>query len=483
MIMNRTLAAGAIVLAVAMLPSPGLAQGESALEVVERLNTEAMEAYFNMDIERAGSMLEEALRVAEDGGVAGRPYALTNINLAVVYIGGLGDTAGGREYFQAAVCAAPDIELDPLHSTPEIQDVFDEAQSAAQASGCQAGGGALPVTSPVAPSNVAPAPAPAGGYGPPSLDDETPWDEADRPTLERPQDFKRFYFQAQFALGLAMIQPGMKADRVPPSSATFWSLPSQNDLANDPTLDQNDPQFTVADPVALYIRNQTAEDPADIRPLRLREDTPWVPDGDSEDDLMGSFGGECTGDGELTGPRVIAREAQALATVDRTAESYQTDPTFVRDNLLPTQYCVRVNSQGLAATTALRFALGYFVTDTIGLGATVRLQLDSGLGTAANIMFGPRLEFMLTSVKPTGLMISMFLGGTFGQLQVPSPGTLSDVESPWIVSGLFGANAGVGIRYRFVKNFGVVLSPELDLQFPDLLFNIDLPIGLEVAFL
>lgn len=474
-------------LTAAFLPSPGFAQGESALEVVERLNTEAMEAYFSMDIERAGSMLEEALRVAEDGGVSGRPFALTNINLGVVYLGGLGDAEGGREYFEAAVCASPDIELDPLHSTPEIQDAFADAQDAARASGCTASS-AGPVTSPVAPSQVAPPPAaPVSGYDNTRLDSETPWDDGERTTYERPKDFKRFYLQASFTLGLALVQPGMKADRVPPASTVFWSLPSANDVAANPNLPPNEPQFTVPDPVGLYIRNQTV-DAADIRPLRLREDTPWVPDGNSEDDLMGSFGGECTGDTILTGPRVVAAEAEDRAVAEgTTAETFRTDRGFVNDNLLPSQYCVRVNSQGLASTTALRFAAGYFVNDTIGLGATMRLQLESGLGTAANIMFGPRIEFMLSSIKPTGLLVSMFVGGTFGQLQVPSPGALSgdesNIEKPWIVSGLFGANAGLSIRYRFVKNFGIVLSPELDLQFPDLLFNIDLPLGLEVAFL
>jgi len=60
---------------------------QSADQVVLDLNHGAMDAYNNMDINKAGSMLEEALRVAIEGRVAGALLAQTNMNLAIVYIG------------------------------------------------------------------------------------------------------------------------------------------------------------------------------------------------------------------------------------------------------------------------------------------------------------------------------------------------------------------------------------------------------------
>jgi hypothetical protein len=117
------------------------AAAQQAQQVVEDLNRDAMEAYNNLDIERAGSMLEEALRVAMEGGVQGPLLALTNLNLGIIYIGGLGDNDGGLRYFVAAICADPSSQLDPLTSTPDIQSVFGVAQQQAQGGGCPSGGG------------------------------------------------------------------------------------------------------------------------------------------------------------------------------------------------------------------------------------------------------------------------------------------------------------------------------------------------------
>ena len=57
-----------------------------------------------------------------------------------------------------------------------------------------------------------------------------------------------------------------------------------------------------------------------------------------------------------------------------------------------------------------------------------------------------------------------------------------EVSPPWIVSGLFGAHLGVSTRFRLHPNFGLVFAPEVDVQFPDFLVNLDLPLGVEAAF-
>ena len=50
-------------------------------------------------------------------------------------------------------------------------------------------------------------------------------------------------------------------------------------------------------------------------------------------------------------------------------------------------------------------------------------------------------------------------------------------------SGLFGAHVGATVRYRFTPNVGFFAAPEIDVQLPTVLFNVDLTLGgIEGAF-
>src|ERR1700712_5684166 len=109
------------------LPTQSVSAQQNAEQVVLDLNHSAMEAYNNMDINRAGSLLEEALGVAQQNPIPRQLFAQTNMNLAVVYVGGLGDNDGGVRYFADALCADPNSQLDPMTSTPDIQSVFQVA--------------------------------------------------------------------------------------------------------------------------------------------------------------------------------------------------------------------------------------------------------------------------------------------------------------------------------------------------------------------
>ena len=52
-----------------------------------------------------------------------------------------------------------------------------------------------------------------------------------------------------------------------------------------------------------------------------------------------------------------------------------------------------------------------------------------------------------------------------------------------LFSGLMGAHVGANVRYRINPNFGVFASPEIDIQFPSFMFNLDLTVaGVEAAF-
>jgi hypothetical protein len=117
----------------------------NAEQMIVDLNKGAMEAYNNMDINKGGSMLEEALRVAFQSGISKGPLlAQTNMNLAIVYIGGLADNDGGVRYFADALCADPSAQLDPLNSAPDIQNVMQVAAARVQQQGCPGKSGVAP---------------------------------------------------------------------------------------------------------------------------------------------------------------------------------------------------------------------------------------------------------------------------------------------------------------------------------------------------
>lgn len=578
---------------------------QTAEQAVEALNREAMEAYNALDINKAGSMLEEALRIAYEQGVAPGLLARSHVNLGVVLIGGLGDQDAGLDSFVQAVCIDPNVQLDPLTSTPEIQSVFDVAIARARGGACPTGAAgpgiapeqaalppppdqvfahhsppeqlsqtplplyvelnplanadkiylyyrgvgmqdwkrvpmfryqsgfayqisctdvwepkvsyyieaqdesgrvvgnvgttAQPIEVPIVAARTQPPPAlpgasapescaarecppgmqgceqpgtlaigeqcssdaqcqsglecdddecrliGAGGTAVPEYDPETGGFELDEPEFDDPSAFRPTYVQFGFTVGMAYVQAGMTADRAPPPNRVF--------------LDQFG-NF-VEDPFAAAANNQTLffAEPGTPNEARL---TAWVPDANSSDS-MGPLEGNCSADEEATGPT-------------------QFDPV-TQQGLLPSRYCVRVKTPGFVPNLALRAAVGHFLTPEIAIAAILRFQFDAGEGTLPNMLIGARGEYMLTSPRSKGLMVSAFGGATFGEIQAQPPADGSTEGAPFVRSGLFGVHAGATVRYRFSPQLGVFIAPELDLQLPTVLFNFDLTLaGVEAAF-
>lgn len=108
---------------------------QRALQQVLDLNRQAMEAYTNLEVEQAMTLLNQAREVAQRGRVTGAPLARTLMNLGVVSIGGMGDNGRGLDYFVQALRADPNVQLDPLTSTPDIQTTFALARARAGAGG------------------------------------------------------------------------------------------------------------------------------------------------------------------------------------------------------------------------------------------------------------------------------------------------------------------------------------------------------------
>jgi hypothetical protein len=285
-------------------------------------------------------------------------------------------------------------------------------------------------------------------------DDELPPGWGDDEPGTNPKDFKRGFFQLGLALGMTYVQSGMIADRGPRGAGD-----PDGSLGSFIFVDKNPPGGFIKDPLngnippSRFVFAGTNADGTE-NPATA---TAWVPDADSSDSLPMPLGGECAADGTATGPN--------------------------EENLLPSRYCVRVKAPGFASGLALRAALGYFVTQNISLALMTRFQFSAGEGTFSHMLLGARAEYMFSDPKPKGLMVSAFLGGTFGQIQAQPSASGNTDDSPWIKSGLQGGHIGMTFRYRVHKNFGLFASPELDLQFPTFLWNIDLTFaGVEAAF-
>jgi len=152
-LVHRRAPKGAFILVAALctlISATSVQAQKSSEEVVTKLNADALEAFNALDINKAGAMLEEALRVAAQGGVSPGLLARTNMNMGIIYVSGLSDHEGALPFFLASVCADPSIQLDPLTSTPEVQSVYSVALQKAQGGGCPQGGPAQPAV-PIAP--------------------------------------------------------------------------------------------------------------------------------------------------------------------------------------------------------------------------------------------------------------------------------------------------------------------------------------------
>jgi hypothetical protein len=176
--------------------------------------------------------------------------------------------------------------------------------------------------------------------------------------------------------------------------------------------------------------------------------------------------GTCEADGKATGP---------LDTEDQDGVPFA--------DYVPSKYCVRVEQPGVVNNLALRLNPGYFITDGFALSLPLRIQFNSGEGTMANMLIGLRGEVLFNEMKEaTGFPISFFFGATYGQIQAQPPPKVAGQAAPFVTSGPLGGHIGVNARWRLHRNFGFIIAPELDVQFPGLLFSGDIGAGVEAAF-
>jgi hypothetical protein len=375
----------------------------------------------------------------------------------------------------------PDAQLDPLLSTPDVQQVFIQAQSEAQASGC-AGGGGTGVVPP--PSQVGFAPSSGG----PQVEDvECPpgvvCGAEDDGIKNTEDEFARWFVNLQFAMGFGFVQPGMPTDSKPDASEIFLDGPLGNSAIIRNNMD------------GLPGHQQAVEFDMDMPDVPIRwedrflfDDTSgWVPDADSFDDYE-----EYDANGNLIVPRATTPvstqcEADGTETGPGSVQGRSfSDPPGTPPSALPPEpssYCVRVAASGFVPGLALRLTPGYFITESFALSLPLRFQLDSSGGAFGKIQLGLRGELLFSEMdSATGFPVSWFFGASYGKIEVKPPPKDPSREVPWVVGGPLGLNTGVNIRYRIVRNFGVIVAPEVDVYLPDLLLNLEISIGAEAAF-
>ncbi len=520
-----------------------LAQDKSS-EVV-RLNREAMEAYAQLELKKAKKKLNQALSVAKKSGVTGPALARTHANMGVVHVGGEADNAKGLEDFSKALTIDPKLELDPLTSTPEIKTVFALAQSKAGIKGSAPVAVAAPAAKVALPQGTGislahqpipqqlrktPVPVylemPAGlragqvhmffkgntmatfaqiemtrmgaGWG-----QLIPCYHVTEPNIQ--------YYIVAFGedgapLGFAGTADApfsvpVVAERTMPPPALPGSIPPES-CAPDATCPSGVVGCDVVQAgggAAGY--DEDCEETSECQSGLVCRDDRCVFKDDEDD----------TGDSsasESDAPRFFGQFGMTLGLgwvdsgmrADRSAPSASDYPESwggaligwvpegeskcADNNNNNADDCVEVNTPGIVPTVALRATVGYYIWTRFALAASFRFQLDRGEGQMSGMQVGLRGQYLFTTPSETGINVAGLLGFTYGQIS-PKPPQQDEAPAkgwPFVLAGLNGVNIGAVIGYRFTRNFGLHVTPEFHLLFPNVLLNLDLTAGVEVGF-
>ena len=126
--------AGLVLLAVA---APARAADDSAaVEKITKLNKKAVDEFENLNFDQARKILKDALDACSRAGLdSSQIAARTHVHMGVVLFAGFKQKDEALAEFKKALEMAPDVKLDKLLATPEIQEVFDQAVAAQKGEG------------------------------------------------------------------------------------------------------------------------------------------------------------------------------------------------------------------------------------------------------------------------------------------------------------------------------------------------------------
>jgi hypothetical protein len=129
--LTRRLVGVLAVVVAGVVAAPAHAQDAAVLKRLEQMNKRAMEDYDVLEFDSARKTLTDAVALVRANGLeeAKHPIAAkTYLNLGIVYIGGFKDKDRGRMQFVRALRIQPDAQLDAQVATPELQELFRDAQ-------------------------------------------------------------------------------------------------------------------------------------------------------------------------------------------------------------------------------------------------------------------------------------------------------------------------------------------------------------------
>lgn len=515
-----------------LLPSLLLLLASSALaqpnQRVRDLNRQASEAYQQLDIERAESLLETARRECEATMCPAQDRARTLANLGIVAFGGAGDSARALDLFRQAVTADPTVRLDPLLSTPDTDLLFQRARAEAAASSTEGSGGvtlrhvpppeqlvhtALPLYVEVPDGvNVARIELHYLGNGmrryavlatQPMVDGfgvELACEHVFAPSIA-------YYFVALDTQGRTVRTVGSEAQpfRVPvvtnrtqsPPALPGRSPPEACNLAEcPPGMDCGTPDpaettvglggaCTSATTCAagLTCTNHTCSTSADSASGSSSGDGTWMR-------YWVEAGAELTMGTGHDGLRAADSPTLSAGAIDPQLDALQENDSYLLGGTngcaASNPYCVRVTENGSAFAWGLHLGAGMWLTERIGLGLNVRLAPQSGGGTLSHAQMGLRLQYRIIVPRPTGLWLSAHIGGSVGQVQVrpkqepTTPG--GAITRPWAQTGLGGVQVGGTVGYHFSRSVGVFFTPEFYALFPASSLGGNFIVGMDFAF-
>lgn len=118
-----------LIVASTLIPQVVWAEESDVEARINRLHEEAIEAYFNMEMDQAIDLLERALGVAEREGVGDSLVARVRLTYATVLVLGLNRLTDGRDQMVAALQADPTIEPDPHLTAPLVDQLWQDVRS------------------------------------------------------------------------------------------------------------------------------------------------------------------------------------------------------------------------------------------------------------------------------------------------------------------------------------------------------------------
>jgi hypothetical protein len=495
------------------------ASAQRAQQQVLDLNRQAMEHYTNLEFDEAQAKLRQALQIAQRGNVGGMPLARTYMNLGVVSVG-LQDNAAAMEAFQSALQIDSNIRLDPLTSSPDVSTVFNMARRTA---------GTGPGPDPDPDPDPGPGPSSAPGNIPHEPVQEQLQQTAIPVWVEVPDDAPvgsiQLFFKGtgmrEFRRVMMERLPGGFGYEIPcadvfqPSVEYYLVAFGSDDepmgyagtaeepisipivtsrSAAAPALPGRAPpeQCTDAEcPPGMNCASQGSQTCLSSAECPLGQecvDNFCVGGDDDDDDDDDSSGGDpwrfFFHVGGFWGSAYVSSGMPADGAPlggDENVFVREGDGDCADNGDDFDDFCVRIETAGFVPTFGLRLAVGYYFYDRFGAAAFFRYQPNSGEGTLSSILFGGRLQFLITEPATDGFNAAAYLGTSFGQIQ-PQPSQNGEEVEPFVRSGLNGIQIGGIFGYRFLRYFGIFAEPEIMFQLPLFLMNIELIVGLDAGF-